>query len=399
MRLVALALSVFVSTASAEQTDWRTSWDGMLYGYTGNTNLRGDSVLNPGNQVARLTQNSDSAEGRFNLKAENDVFRITARPIVGLHDTRNAFGAQQQNEAYLSLWQVRARLGESWNTAAGREVLNWGAAQFRSPSSPFYFDNGRSDPMRELSGVDDLKLSWTPDMQRTLMFARVLGSGYAATQADPWRDSWLAKFDQRGDERAWGGVLVKAPNLPAFYGAHGQTTLSDALMGYGEAGSSASATSLQSTADVMQPFIVQAPSSRHTTALTGVAYTFDGGNSLSAEYLHDSRGYAAAEERAYFQRALIQPGMALTLAPPLLGRDYLDVVWQSNLMENSGYRRLMLTHSMSDGGNQLTGYGETTLNSRFSAFALGVWNPGNARQEFSALFKSSVTLGLKVALP
>jgi len=84
VRLVALALSVFVSTASAEQTDWRTSWDGTLYGYAGNTNLRGDSVLNPGNQVARLTLNSDSAEGRFNLKAENDVFRITARPTARL---------------------------------------------------------------------------------------------------------------------------------------------------------------------------------------------------------------------------------------------------------------------------------------------------------------------------
>jgi hypothetical protein len=116
------------------------------------------------------------------------------------------------------------------------------------------------------------------------------------------------------------------------------------------------------------------------------------------EYLHDSRGYNVVQEAAYFQRAVVQPSMALSLAPPLLGRDYVNLVWQSNLMESGGYQRAMWTHSLSDSGNQLTAYAETTLMPKLSAFALGMWNIGNARQEFSALFKSTITLGLKVAL-
>ncbi|BCB26064.1 hypothetical protein SKTS_09500 [Sulfurimicrobium lacus] len=399
MRLVVLALSAFVATASAAESDWRTSWDGTLYGYANSTSLRDDSVLNPGNRVAGLAQHSEVAELRLNLKAENESVRLTARPIISTREQRNAYGTQQRNEAYLSRWQVQVRTGEGWNVAAGRDVLNWGPAQFRSPSSPFYFDNGRSDPMRELVGMDTLKLSLTPDMQSSVSLARIVRSGHGAAQPDVWRDSWLAKLDRRGDEWAYGLVAVKAPNLPAFYGAHGQITVSDALMLYGELGSSAQAVALQSSADAAQPFVAQAPGPRRSTALVGASHAFEDGTSLAAEYLHEGHGYTAAQESAYFQRAVAAPDIALGLAPRLLGRDYLHLVWQSNLMDERGYWRLMFTRNLSDGGNEIAAYGETVLGSEISAFALAVLPQGDARQEFSALLQRSVTLGLKIALP
>jgi hypothetical protein len=399
MKLVVLALCAFAATASAADSDWRTSWDGTLYGYANSMRLRGDSVLNPGNQVAGLPQRSDTAELRLNFKAENEDVRLTARPIGLVRETRNAFGTQQRNEGYFSLWQVRVRAAEGWNVAAGREVLNWGPAQFRSPSSPFYFDNGRTDPLRELVGMDALKLSWTPDMQSSLNLARIVRSGYGAMQPDVWRESWLAKLDQRGGEWSYGVVAVKAPHMPAFYGAHGQVTVSDAVMLYGEVGSSARAFALQSSADATQPFTVEVPSSRSTTSLAGAAYTFESGKSLAAEYLHEGHGYTSEQESTYFQRAVTLPGMALGLAPRLLGRDYLHMVWQSNMMGEIGYWRLMYTRNFTDGGNELAGYGETVLSTRVSIFALAVLPVGNARQEFSALFTRSVTAGLKIALP
>ncbi len=398
MRWAVLVLSAFAATAAVAESDLRTSWDGTLYGYVNSTGLRADSVLNPGNQVAGLPQRSDTAELRLNLKAENENVRLTARPIGLLRETRNDFGAQQRNEGYFSLWQVRVRMAESWNVAGGRDVLNWGAGQFRSPSSPFYFDNGRTDPLRELVGMDVLKLSWTPDMRNSVNLARIVRSGYGAMQPDMWRESWLAKFDQRGGGWAYGLVTVKAPHLPAFYGAHGQMTVSDALMVYGEAGSSARAFALQSPADVTQPFTVQVPASRKTSALAGAAYTFENGQSLTGEYLHEGAGYTSAEESAYFQRAVNLPGMALGLAPRLLGRDYLHLVWQANMMSETGYWRLMYTRNFTDGGNEFAGYGETTLTSHLSLFLLAVLPQGNARQEFSALFQRSVTAGLKIAL-
>lgn len=397
--MFAVFIAIGSANALADESDWRTSWDSTLYGYAKSMSLRADSVLNPGNQIARLPQRSDVAELRLNFKAENETVRLTARPVAATRETRNVFGAQQRSEGYFSQWQVRVRAAENWNVAAGRDVLNWGAAQFRSPSSPFYFDNGRSDPMRELVGMDVVKLSWTPDMQSSAGLARIVRSGYGAMQPDAWRDSWLAKLDQRGDEWAYGVVAVKAPNLPAFYGAHGQTTLSDELMLYGEVGSSVRAFALQSPDDAAQPFTVQAPSSRRTTAVAGAAYTFESGHSLAAEYLHEGHGYTAAQESAYFQRAAATPGTALGLAPRLLGRDYLHLVWQSNMMGEIGYWRLMYTRNLTDGGNEFAGYGETSLNMHLSIYALAILPQGNARQEFSALFTRSVTAGLKIALP
>ncbi len=400
MRFVALVLSAYAAMASAEE--WRTTWDGTLYGYVNSTSLRGDSVLNPGNEIAHLAQRSDVAEARFNFKAENEVVRLTARPIASVRELSNTSGTQLRHEGYFSQWQLRVRVAEGWNVAAGREVMNWGAAQFRSPSSPFYFDNGRSDPLRELSGVDAFKVVWTPDMRRSATLARIVRSGYGAAQPDRWRDSWLVKLDQRGDEWAYGVVAVKAPQLPAFYGAHAQRTMSDTLLLYGELGSSSRSSALLSPADAAQPFIVQTVSSRRTTALAGASYTFEDGKSLAAEYLHEAHGYTAADEDAFFTRAAASPllaAQALGYAPRLLGRDYLHVAWQSNLMDSDGYWRVMYTRNVTDGGNELAAYGERTVNPHLSVFATLLWNGGGARREFSALFTRSATLGLKVALP
>jgi hypothetical protein len=335
----------------------------------------------------------------MNFKAENETVRLTARPIASIRESHSTFGSDQHGESYFSQWQVRLRAAEAWNIAGGRDVLNWGPAQFRSPSSPFYFDNGRRDPMRELVGMDSVKLSWTPDMQSSASLVRIIGAGYGTAKPDPWRDSWLAKFDQRGNDWAYGLAIAKAPDRTPFFGAHGQITLTDSVMVYGEAGSSTLTSQLLSSADVAQPFTVQATSPRRTTALAGLSYTFDDGKSLAAEYLHDGHGYTRAQENAYFQRAVSQPGLALGLRPRLLGRDYLHLVWQSNMMDERGFWRLMYTRNLTDRSSEVAAYGEAVVNNRISAFLLAVLPQGNARQEFSALSRRSITLGLKIALP
>ena len=90
---------------------------------------------------------------------------------------------------------------------------------------------------------------------------------------------------------------------------------------------------------------------------------------------------------------------ALGDAPPLLGRDYLHLVWQSNPMDRDSYWRAMATHSLSDGGNEFSGYGEYVLTGQLTIYLLGVLPVGNVQQEFSSLLRQSVTAGLKLALP
>ncbi|MDP3481989.1 MAG: hypothetical protein Q8S05_01620 [Sulfuricella sp.] len=398
------ALLGLVAPTAAEDGVRLTRWDGAVYGYLDSNTLRAGSVLNPGNRVARLSQRSATLEGRFNVKAESDGLRLTLRPIVLEQQAHSAVGDETRYEGYLSQWQLRLSAGEHWGLAAGRDLLNWGPAQFRSPASPFYFDSGRSNPMRELSGIDVVKVSWTPDRQTALHLARVTGSGHMAPDPDPWRNSWLLKLDRRGEEWATGLALAQAPGRLPFLGAHGQVTVSDALLLYAEVGSSTRARALQSPADAEQPFTVATESPRRTNVLAGAAYTFESGRSFYTEYLYHGHGFTAPEERAYFARAAnaVTPevaGLALGAAPPLLGRHYLHLVWQSNMMEDGGYWRLMLTHNFTDGGSEVAGYDEVALNRRVAAFVLGVLPLGGARQEFSALFSRSFTIGLKIFLP
>ncbi len=383
------------------------SWDGMAYAYLGDTAPRSDSVLNPGNQIARLVEHSQTAEARFNLKAEHDQLRIALRPIVLWQQDRNAFGRETRHEAYLSQGEVQWRMTEAWNLAAGRELLTWGPGQFRSPANPFYFDNGRSDPLRELSGLDVVKMSWTPDTRRSLSVARIASTGHFTGNLDTWRDTWLLKADKRGDAWAGGLALAKKGGQGMFVGAHLQYTLNDAVLLYGEFGSSTRLNALQSPPDSAQPFSVAPESSRRANELLGVTYTFTNGQSLAGEYLHHGHGFTTGEREAYFTRtaSAVFPagaatlGMALGTAPPLLGRDYLHLVWQNSPLENEGYWRLMWTHNLSDGGDELSGYGEYTLSGRMSAFALAVLPRGDVRQEFSALFSRMLTLGIRIALP
>ncbi len=323
------------------------------------------------------------------------ALRLTLRPILRTESDTPSRG-------YLSQWQLRAPISTSTSLSLGREILNWGPAQFRSPSSPFYFDNGRSNPMRELSGVDAVKLAWTPDAKLALNLAYVLDNGDAASADDGWRHTWLLKGEWRGDDWTGGLILAQAAGHKPFYGAYAQWTLDEAWLLYGEADSATRANALVSPADPLLPFSLQTESVRHGIALLGATRTLENGQSLSLEYLHNGHGYRDAEAAAYFSRAAANPALAalaLVNRPPLLGRNYLHLVWQSNQLEDGNYWRAMWSRNLDDAGNEWAGYYDHPLNRHLSLYALGVVNSGGPRREFAALIEHSLSVGLRLALP
>ncbi len=399
------------SCAFAEESDWRTSWDSTLYGYADSTALRNDSLINPGNYLARVAQRTDTIEARSDFKAERESLQVNARPILLAQQDRNAFGETNKSEGYFSQWQARWRTNEALDISGGRELLNWGPAQFRSPSNPFYFNNGRSNPMAELSGMDTVRLVWSPNVSTSVYMARIFDSGYGHTEPDTWSNSWLIKADWRGGDSAVGLALAKQEQEAMFVGAHAQATVADAWLLYSEAGSYTLVNALLSPANVSQPFTIAAESPRRTDVLAGASYTFENGHTLYAEYLRYDHGYSATESSAYFARvanaASVFPtgnsatvlATALTSASLLLGRDYLYLVWQTNLMESAGFARVMFTHNMTDSSDELSGYSEYSVNPHLSVFGLATFNYGGAQHEFARLIEQMFTLGVKVALP
>jgi hypothetical protein len=400
---VILLLNGIVMSTVADAVEW----DGTVYAYPTVTAVRKDSLLNPDNQIARLPEQSQTVEARFDVKLHYQALRVTLRPILLWQQDRNDLGEAHDNEAYLSQGEVRWTLNDAWNLAAGREVMNWGPGQFRSASNPFYFDNGRTDPIRELGGIDVVKLSWTPNTRQSLSLGYITGSGHNETSTIDWQHTWILRATQRAEKGAAGLALAKKQGQAVFVGADMQYTLTDALLLYTEASSSTQPNILQSPVDPTQPFRVETESARHTTVLIGSSYTLTNGQSVSLEYLHHGHGYSVSELDAYFSRAANATlpadagvlGMALSYAPPLLGRDYLHLVWQSNMFESDGYWRLMLTQSLTDQGKQVAGYAEMPFNQRVSGFGFAMHAWGSTRQEFPSLITSKVSIGVKVALP
>lgn len=393
--------------AAPASDGWTLSADANLYGYAATLQPAHDSVLNPDDRIAELARDSFTLEGRFNLKAERGPLRLTARPIVHWqHDSHGSGG-----QAYLSQWQLRWRAGSATSAVLGRETLSWGPAQFRSPSNPYYFDNGRSNPIRELSGVDVARLIWAPDVTRSVYLARIASSGHEVARPDPWADSWLLKADLRSDDLAAGLALASRPQAGHFVGAHVQRTLGDEWLLYGEFGSSTLTRSLRPARDPAQPADVADESPRHASWLLGASYTLESGHSLTAEYLRYGHGYDGDARRSLFRRADAAAarlpaaearrtlGLGLGATPPLLGRDYLHLIWQNSPFSDAGYWRLMLTHSLADGSAQASLFAERPLDRRVTAFVLGTLPLGGRASEFGDLLDYTFTLGARIALP
>ncbi len=405
----------FVSASGrAEEAVWQRSLDGAAYAYVEGAELNRDSVLNPGNQIVRLPSRRQTVEVRPYFKAEGSDLRLTFLPIFQVQRSSNEFGALTQHNYYTSQGEARWRPTDSASVAAGRQILTWGPAQFRSPSNPFYFDAVHDNPQHQLSGLDVIRADWAPDTRGTLGLVYVIESSRqylvdaypAGTATDPWRDTWLIKGDVRGEDWAGGLLMAKTAARGAFVGAHLQTTQTDALLLYGELGSSTRTNALAPVSDATLPLTVLPESERHTNALFGLSYTLENSQTLSAEYLHHGHGFTGAQERAYFQRAANTPLPAgaplltteLVDAPPLLGQDYLHLIWQNSPLANDGYWRVMLTHNMNDGGSMLSAYGDRPLTGRITFFAMGVLPHMGKQQEFSTFIRSALTAGVKVAL-
>jgi hypothetical protein len=383
--------------------DWRSSWDVALHATAGAVHLQSDSVLNPANTLARLGESTTGAEARINIKLESDLrgvpVKLSLRPILSHQRSDDGTSTSTENDAYLSQWQLRAALADPVSLSLGREVMNWGPAQFRSPSSPFYFDNGRANPSRELTGVDSIKLAWTPDVSTNVSLAWVKEGDDAA---GAWNQAWLMKGERRGDDWTGGLILARAAGRKPFLGAYAQWTPDEAWLLYGEASSATRADALGSPADPLLPFSLHQESARKTIALLGAARTLENGHNLSLEYLLNGHGYRDAEAAAYFNRAAANPAaaaLALIYSPPLLARHYLHLVWQSNPLEDGGYWRVMWSRNLNDASNEWAGFYEHPLDRRLSLYALGALNDGDARREFGALIENRLLIGIRLALP
>lgn len=409
-----VALALLASAAQADGPALSGSLETWVYG-TAQAPQDG-GPLNPGNRIARLPQSQALLDTRAQVQGKADSYDFTLR-LRSVEQAQRVNGElDHQKDTYLTQGYVRARPWDGWTVSAGRMLLTWGPAYLRSPSNPFYYDAGRTQPLRELSGIDAASVLYS-GKSWSLQALEVFASGHTSgSQAENFSGSQtgrarfsqthLLKFDWRAENWLASAVAADEDSGSAYFGGYAQWTIDEAWMVYAEAGNGRRPNALAPN-NAGAPYTLTQPSPRASTALAGAGYTLENGQNVNLEYLYDGHGYSTLGETAYFDAAAraaalpapagpLQSGLAASDAPVLLARHYLGVIWQSNPQENTRYWRFLATRNLTDRSMQWNAYAEKNLNPRLTLFVNATANDGGARNEFGSVVKRSLTLGAKI---
>lgn len=400
--------------APEAEPSWRLSGSGEAWVYGTRHGVLSTSLLNPGNRVAALPRDQGLLDVRLNGRAEDGPLalvgsvRLTSQRSLteqaARPDRRDSDDTQQVGQAF-----VRYRQGEGVWTV-GRELLSWGPANFRSPSNPFYFDAGRTNPLAATPGVDVLRYTGQVALGWRVGGGYVLSTSQITPATDLGHSSWL-KIDMQGEAHLASLVLSQQRGGSTFVGGFAQWTPDDAWLLYGELGSNRQPGLLQVAGPGNGPlYRWQQPAPRSTDALLGASYTLESGHVLIGEWLHSGGGYSEAGQGAYWAQvgranalAVQNPalgyaslGQALGQAPRLLGRDYLWLGLQSNPQESGLYWRAEYSTQLADHSGQLLLYGEKNFWRQLSGFAVLSRTVGGVQTEFGSLVHSRLTVGVKL---
>lgn len=400
----------------------KTTYSLQVLAHDTERGLREDSLLNPGNRIARLPGGQTEVEPRLDLKLNTEAVALSVKPRARFEWRRfGDDGPETRLDAWVNQWSLTAYPHQELAVSVGRDILTWGPSNFRSPSNPIYFENGRNNPIRELRGVDVAQVTGTPTPELSLSLMHVFGDGRGDWQWEKdegFQALSLLKVDYTADVYVASVSASKrwSDEHPRF-GAFGQATVSEALLVYVEAG-------LRQGTSALYPETLPTPVGgafvpRHAgdprlfySALVGGGYTLDSGHTVYLEYLTNNEGYRWADGVRYFDIAASASdslashspdsalagqtlGAALGNGLALQGRHYLFLQVQNNPTDSEPTWQLRYSLNLVDGSGQASAYVEWSVLPRLALFGVGVINHGSNRTEFHSLLSQSLLVGAK----
>jgi hypothetical protein len=261
----------------------------LLYGNTTDTWSRG--VFN---RVAQVADDSLNLEFRPDLDLSGDSLSTTLRPRF----IASAQSDAQHSEAWLNEGWLRWRPVAGASLQAGREVLLWGPSAFWNPSNPFFRNNNKENPKREIIGHDFLRGRWQASEALSVSLISQLGPGHKPdTHAISARRRDAIKLDWIGSEASAAALVSAEPGKSLGWQGWAQWTASDALIVYGEAAWQRPQPYLQLQSDGK----TWQRSDSHPyglNAVLGAAYTFESNWTLNTEFWRNAAGLNDAESDA-----------------------------------------------------------------------------------------------------
>ena len=288
-----------------------------------------DSTQNPDNDFLQIPRYVVNLDLRPDASLSFRRFDLSVKPRMNLEwmawkDGTRKGDTDWEDDWFINEWLARIRVLDNLFVSYGRENLQWGPSFLFSPSNPFFLDNGRSNPKREVPGMDFARFVWIPGIEWTISLIANLDEGRQELLSGDFQRTYALKLDYSGQEGYAGLIFSYEEEDRGRLGAFGGWTATDALLLYGEGFISRGTSALYPVENVTHPFgasmqaIDDESSSLKGIVLVGGAYTLEAGPTITAEYLYNGLGYSNDQARVYY-RLRKHASDAYNLAGPIQG--------------------------------------------------------------------------------
>ena len=381
-----------------------------------------NSSQNPNNDFFRIPRYLAELELRPDARLNFRRLELSVKPRLNVEwkvweDGPRKGDDEFDDDLFINEWLARIRIAEGLFVSYGRENLQWGPSYLFSPSNPFFMDNGRGNPKREVAGMDFARLVWLPGISWTVSLIANLDEGRQEFRYYEFDKTYAVKLDYAGQEEYAGLILSHRESDRTSLGAYGGWTATDALLLYGEGVVSRGSNALYPK-NASNPFGASMEaeddddSSLKGIILAGGSYTLEMGPTLTVEYVYNGPGYSNTQAEAYYRlRREASDAYALTgsisdlsrltlsrTADPklrFLRRNY--VMFQYNHTDIRDVLNLTFrwTQNMDDGSGQFTAIVECFVGDHTQLFLVGSVNSGGRDTEFRTPLGCQCMIGLE----
>ena len=377
------------------------------------------SSQNPENKFAQFSDKGVVFTLKPDMSLVYDDWLLTAKPRLEFEQKEYKIDEKTKDtfdiKAEIIEFQVRRQLKENLFASYGWENLQWGPSFLYSPSNPFFNDNGKKDLVKDIEGKGFLKLVFVHDFSWS--GSLIYNTDKGAFNESDFKKTYALKIDYSGDESYASVILSHTDNQKTRLGAFGGTTLSDAVIVYGEA-------AIQQGSLALFPVAVQGPPawemnaakeddhSLYTTLLLGIGYTFESGDSMTFEYLYYGQGYDSTEASNFYQlkndaAAFYCSQTALSgYGTQLLGKtaqNQLDFLRQNYLMVQYLNDDIIddvdlvsrVSFCLDDGSSRLYSSVSYDLNDHMELKLSGMMNTGGSDASFATFLDHQIQLAVE----
>jgi len=424
-----LASALPSGQGSEDNAGYSSLWDELSEGFDyslrfltfGTYQAVADSTQNPDNDFLQIPRYMADLDLRPDAILSFRRLDVSIKPRMNLRWSAWENGTRKGDEEweddwFINEWLARMRVARGLFVSYGRENLQWGPAFLYSPSNPFFLDNGRSNPKREVPGMDFARIVWLPGMEWTISFIGNTDKGRQELISGDFEEAYALKLDYSGQKGYAGLILSRNEVERDRFGAFGGCTATDALLLYTDFAFSRGSDVLYPVEDDTSPFgasmqaVDEQSSSLKGALLVGGSYTFLAGPTLTVEYLYHGFGYND-DQADYFYRLrrdasdayggplwdLSRMTLGQTADPGLrfLRRNYGMLQYNHNDIKNLLNLTFRWTQNLDDGSGQFISIVDCLMGDHTQLFFIGTVNFGNGNTEFGTIVDSQWMIGLE----